>query len=216
MADASYDPLKQFWIQRGFSILDLNYRGSSGFGRRYRHSLQGSWGVLELEDVYHACAYALSRGWTERGKIFIRGNSAGGYTVLRALSDPRAQAAGICSGASHYGISDLLLLDHQTHKFESHYLRWLIGDPQLERKTYLERSPIYHFENFRIPLVFFQGELDPVVPYVQTRKLYQALKSIGLPVGWLSFSNERHGFRQGRNRAAVLEHEWRFYRQWLD
>ncbi|OMH39623.1 prolyl oligopeptidase family serine peptidase [Motiliproteus sp. MSK22-1] len=215
MADTGYDPLKQFWIQRGFSILDINYRGSSGFGRHYRHCLKGNWGKLELEDVYQACAYALSRGWTERGKIFIRGNSAGGYTVLRALSDPRAQAAGICSGASHYGISDLLLLDRQTHKFESCYLHWLIGDPQRARKEYLERSPIHHHENFKMPLIFFQGELDPVVPVVQTRQLYQALKSAGLPVGWLSFANERHGFRQGSNRARVLEHEWEFYRQFL-
>ncbi len=213
MADAGYNPLRQFWTGRGFAVLELNYRGSSGFGRSYRHCLKEQWGVLELEDLFSACEYLVRSQLADPRRIMVRGNSAGGYTVLRALADRRAAAAGLCAGASHYGISDLELLNSQTHKFESRYLHWLIGDPESARERYLERSAIHHPEAFATPLIFFQGALDPVVPAVQTRRLYRQLKLRGLPVALQSFADERHGFRQADNRARVLEQEWSFYQQ---
>lgn len=213
-ADGRYDPLKQYWLQRGFALLDLNYRGSSGYGRAYRQSLQGRWGISDAEDVIDAARFMIGQGWVDPDKVVVRGNSAGGYTTLQVLSHPSGQQW-IRAGASHYGISDLEQLAGETHKFESRYLDWLIGDRQLNRQDYRQRSPIHRPQQFSRPVIFFQGGLDRVVPATQTYRLYNQLKGLGLAVEYLAFANERHGFRQAKNRACVLEREWRFYRREL-
>ncbi len=218
MANSAFDPQKQFWLQRGFAILDLNYRGSSGYGRRYRHALKEAWGVADVEDVLAAARHCVNQGWVDPQRIFVRGNSAGGYTVLRALAQGDAASLGLCAGASHYGISDLERLNRETHKFESHYLHWLIGDPQQHRQRYIERSPIHHPQRLQLPVIFFQGGLDPVVPATQTYRLYQQLRQrttgeAGPAVEYLAFADERHGFKQAANRARVLARESAFYQR---
>ncbi|MEH6471540.1 MAG: prolyl oligopeptidase family serine peptidase [Halopseudomonas sp.] len=214
-ADARFDPLKQFWLQRGFVLLDLNYRGSSGYGRAYRHSLQGRWGQSDVDDVLAAARHCIQQGWADPRKIVVRGNSAGGYTVLQLLSQADADSP-IRTGASLYGISDLERLAQQTHKFESQYLSWLIGDPKQHRRRYRQRSPIHRAKSFSRPLIFFQGGLDRVVPATQTFTLYNQLKGRGLAVEYQAFANERHGFRYAASRAKVLQREWAFYRAQLD
>ncbi|MEH6812693.1 MAG: prolyl oligopeptidase family serine peptidase [Motiliproteus sp.] len=219
MANSSFDALKQYWTTRGFSILDLNYRGSTGYGRDYRHSLCQQWGVADMEDAFHGAAYCISEGWVDPDKVFIRGNSSGGYTVLRALSDQSQVVSGFesgfCSGASLYGISDLARLNQHTHKFESHYLHWLIGDAETEQVRYQQRSPLFYAEDFHKPVIFFQGELDRVVPAVQTRGLFEKLRQRQLEVEYLAFADERHGFKQAQNRAQVLQREFAFYQRRL-
>ncbi|MEH6824237.1 MAG: prolyl oligopeptidase family serine peptidase [Motiliproteus sp.] len=209
-ADGRYDPLKQFWLQRGFALLDLNYRGSTGYGRHYREQLQGQWGIADVEDVIAAARFFIGQGWVDPERIVVRGNSAGGYTTLQALSQPAGQQWLRC-GASHYGISDLERLASDTHKFESRYLDWLIGDRQTERLAYRSRSPVHRPEAFCRPLIFFQGGLDRVVPATQSYRLYNQLKGRGLAVEYQAFADERHGFRHARNRAQVLKREWAFY-----
>ncbi|MDP2547307.1 S9 family peptidase [Oceanobacter sp. 4_MG-2023] len=215
MADSSFDPQKQFWCDRGYGLLMLNYRGSSGFGRRYRQALAGQWGLTDVDDVLLACQYAQAQGWAQPGRILVRGNSAGGYTVLRVLSDDRAAAAGIGGGASLYGISDLALLNAHTHKFESRYLHWLIGDPVMDAQRYRQRSPIFRLDHFRLPVIFFQGQQDRVVPPPQTRRLFEALQARSVITDYVLFKGEGHGFRQQKNRATVLQREDAFYQQLL-
>ena len=206
MADASFDPLKCFWQQRGFGVLMVNYRGSSGFGRSYRHRLKGQWGVSDVEDVQAVIRYAVEQGWADPKHVFIRGNSAGGYTVLRALGQADISLRG---GASHYGISDLLQLDASTHKFESHYLQWLIGDIEEQRQRYLDLSPIHH--GVCRPVIFFQGQNDRVVPPDQTLNLHHQLQQQGVPTEHCLFAGEGHGFRQACHRQEVLLRELSFY-----
>ena len=208
MADASFDPLKHFWQQRGFAVLVVNYRGSSGFGRCYRHCLKGQWGISDVEDVQAVMRYAVEQGWADPDRIFIRGNSAGGYTVLRALGQSDMPLRG---GASHYGISDLLQLDASTHKFESHYLRWLIGDVEQQRQRYLDLSPIQH--GVCRPVIFFQGQNDRVVPPDQTLNLHHRLQQQGIPTEHCLFAGEGHGFRQACHRQEVLLRELSFYQR---
>ncbi len=209
-ADGRFDPLKQYWLQRGFALLDLNYRGSTGYGRAYRQRLQGQWGISDVEDVIASAQFFINQGWVDPDRIVIRGNSAGGYTCLQVLSQTAGQRW-VRTGASHYGISDLERLARETHKFESHYLDWLIGDLAEQRLNYRLRSPIHRPKDFCRPLIFFQGGLDRVVPATQTFTLYNQLKGRGLSVEYLAFADERHGFRQARNRARVLQREWQFY-----
>ena len=206
MADTSFDPLKRFWQQRGFGVLVLNYRGSSGFGREYRHRLKHSWGISDVEDVQAAIRYSIERGWADPKRVFIRGNSAGGYTVLRALGNDNIP---LCGGASHYGISDLIKLDASTHKYESHYLKWLVGDVTEYIQRYQERSPIY--QGVRQPVIFFQGKNDRIVPPEQTLDLHQQLKQRGIASEHCLFAGEGHGFRQACHRQEVLLRELSFY-----
>ncbi|MGB1092046.1 MAG: alpha/beta hydrolase family protein, partial [Oceanobacter sp.] len=210
-ADASLDMQKQYWSANGFHLLVLNYRGSSGFGRTYRHALKNNWGITDVEDVFSACQYLVQQRWAEPGAIFIRGNSAGGYTVLAALSDSNAREFGIAGGASLYGISDLELLNQHTHKFESEYLSWLIGDPEVHRQRYRERSAIHRLNDFELPVIFFQGANDRVVPPDQTQRIHDALKEKGVATEYCLFAGEGHGFRKAVNRQTVLERELAFY-----
>lgn len=202
-----FDPRIQYWTQRGFAIADINYRGSTGHGRAYRQALQHNWGVSDVEDACAAVGYLAGKGLIDGQRAFIRGSSAGGYTTLCALAFRDV----FCGGASLYGVSDPAALARDTHKFESDYLDWLIGDPQRDVERYEARTPLLHAEQIRVPVIFFQGELDAVVVPQQTRSMLQALLRNGLPAEAHFYPEERHGFRQAANLAHALEEEWKFY-----
>ncbi|MHB0764728.1 alpha/beta hydrolase family protein [Stutzerimonas sp. NM35] len=202
-----FDPRIQYWTQRGFAVADINYRGSSGFGRAYRQRLRGQWGVLDVEDACAAVAELARRGQIDPARTFIRGSSAGGYTALGAL----VADAGFRGGASLYGVSDPLALRRVTHKFEADYLDWLIGDPQADAERYRQRTPLYHAERIRVPVIFFQGGQDAVVLPEQTETMVAALREQGVAVEYRLYPEERHGFRQAYHLADALEREFRFY-----
>lgn len=201
------DPRIQFWTQRGFAVADLNYRGSTGYGREYRQSLHLNWGVADVEDACAVVAHLSERGLIDKDKAFIRGGSAGGYTTLCALAFRQVFRA----GASLYGVSDPIALAKATHKFEGDYLDWLIGDPERDVERYRARTPLLHADRIKVPVVFFQGELDAVVVPEQTRAMLEALLERGIPAQGHFYPDERHGFRKAANQAHALEAEWQFY-----
>ncbi|NBA96352.1 S9 family peptidase [Pseudomonas sp. R5(2019)] len=201
------DPRIQYWTQRGFAVADLNYRGSTSYGRAYRQALHLRWGEVDVEDACAVVAHLAERGLIDPQQAFIRGGSAGGYTTLCALAFHHVFRA----GASLYGVSDPLALTRATHKFEGDYLDWLIGDPERDAERYHARTPLLHAANIKVPVIFFQGELDAVVVPEQTRSMLQALKDNGIPAEGHFYANERHGFRTAANLAHALEHEWQFY-----
>ncbi len=204
-----FDAGIQFWTQRGFAVVDLNYRGSSGFGRAYRQHLHECWGVVDVED---ACAVvAFLAGRIDAGRAFVRGGSAGGFSALGAL----VAGGPFRAGASLYGVSDPLALAQVTHAFEGDYLAWLIGDPQRHPQRYRERAPLHQAARIRVPVIFFQGGLDAVVVPAQTEAMVEALTARGVPVEYRLYPEERHGFGLAANLADVLEREWRFYQRWL-
>lgn len=202
----------QFWTQRGFAVADLNYRGSVGFGRAYRQRLQGNWGVTDTEDVLAAIDHLAQRELIDPERVFIRGQSAGGFTTLNSLvhASGRFRAA-----ASLYGVSDLLQLRAVTHKFEADYIDWLIGDPLTQPERYQERSPLIQAAAISTPTIFFQGLRDAVVLPAQTEQMVAALEEQGVPVQYVRFDEERHGFRQPANLQHVLDTELSFYRMYL-
>ncbi len=201
------DPRIQFWCQRGFAVADLNYRGSSGYGRDYRMALHQRWGVVDVEDAGNAVTWLRDQGWVRSQRAFIRGSSAGGYTTLCAL----AMLDTFSGGASLYGVSDPKALALETHKFEADYLDWLIGDPARDAQRYAERTPLIHAERIQVPVIFFQGELDTVVVPEQTAAMVASLEAKGIPVQAHYYPQERHGFRLASNLAHALECEWAFY-----
>lgn len=203
------DPRIQYWTQRGFAVTDLNYRGSSGYGRAYRQALNLRWGEVDVEDACAVVAHLAKRGLIDGDKAFIRGGSAGGYTTLCALAFHNVFRA----GASLYGVSDPIALGRVTHKFEGDYLDWLIGDPVNDAERYAARTPLLHAGNIRVPMIFFQGELDAVVVPQQTRDMVEALQANGILVEAHYYADERHGFRKAGNQAHALEQEWLFYRR---
>lgn len=197
----------QYWTSRGFAILDVNYSGSTGFGRDYRERLKDCWGIIDVEDVCAGAEYLVAKGLADPERLLIKGGSAGGYTVLAALTFHETFKA----GASHYGIGDLTTLARDTHKFESRYLDKLVGPwPQAEA-VYRERSPIEHVEQLDCPVIFFQGLEDKVVPPNQAETMVDALKQRGIPVAYITFENEGHGFRSGDSIKMALEGELEFY-----
>jgi dipeptidyl aminopeptidase/acylaminoacyl peptidase len=202
-----FDPRIVFWTLRGYAVLDLNYRGSSGYGRAYRLRLAGQWGALEVEDIRAAIDQLACDGAIDPAQVFVRGASAGGYSALRAL----AELPGLRGGASLYGVSDPLALRRVTHKFEADYLDWLIGDPERDAERYRARTPLLQAERIAAPLIFFQGGLDAVVVPSQTESMVEALRRRGLPVEYHLFAEERHGFRQAANLATALRAEHAFY-----
>ncbi len=206
------DPRIQYWTHRGFAVADVNYRGSTGYGRAYRQALFMEWGVVDVEDACAVVDYLGNRGLIDPTKAFIRGSSAGGYTTLCALAFKNVFRA----GASLYGVSDPLALAKATHKFEADYLDWLIGDPDVEMARYWERTPLLHADQIKVPVIFFQGELDAVVVPAQTRDMLNALREKGIPAEGHFYPDERHGFRQASNLAHALETEWAFYRKVID
>ena len=206
-----FDPRIAFWTLRGYAVLDLNYRGSSSYGRAYRLRLGGEWGRIELEDIRAAVAQLAANGAIDPARVFVRGASAGGYSALCAL----AFSGGFRGGASLYGVSDPLGLRQVTHKFEADYLDWLIGDPLRDAQRYRARTPLLHADKIAAPVIFFQGGQDAVVLPAQTEAMVAALRARGLVVEYHLYPEERHGFRQASNLADALEREWRFYRHLL-
>ncbi|MBD1552170.1 S9 family peptidase [Pseudomonas typographi] len=197
----------QFWTQRGFSVAQLNYRGSTCYGRAYRQALHLHWGETDVEDACALVAWLGEKGLADPASAFIRGSSAGGYTTLCALAFTDV----FRGGASLYGVSDPAALARDTHKFETDYLHWLIGDPDIDQPVYAARTPLLHADRINVPVVFFQGELDKVVVPEQTRAMVAALAQRGVPVEAHYYPEERHGFHQAANMAGALEAEWRFY-----
>ncbi|MDD2059263.1 S9 family peptidase [Pseudomonas sp. GD03860] len=206
------DPRIQYWTQRGFAVADLNYRGSSGYGRDYRQALHLRWGEIDVEDACAVVDHLAKRQLIDPTQAFIRGGSAGGYTTLCALAFHDVFRA----GASLYGVSDPQALARATHKFEGDYLDWLIGDPLEDAERYRQRTPLLHAEQIKVPVIFFQGELDAVVVPEQTRSMLAALKANGVHAEGHFYPSERHGFRTAANLAHALEEEWRFYRRVLE
>lgn len=197
----------QYWTSRGFAVLDVNYGGSTGFNRSYRHRLNEVWGVVDVNDCVNGARAMVKAGRADEERLAIRGSSAGGYTTLAALTFRNTFKA----GASYYGISDLEALQEETHKFESRYNDWLIGQWPDEREIYLRRSPINHVDQLSCPVIFFQGTEDKVVPPGQAEKMALALKEKGLPVAFLPFEGEQHGFRKASTIIRALEAELYFY-----
>jgi dipeptidyl aminopeptidase/acylaminoacyl peptidase len=199
----------QFWTSRGFAYLVVNYGGSSGYGRDYRQRLNGQWGVVDVADSVNAARYVIDRGWADGNRVAITGGSAGGYTVLRALTSTHFFKA----GASHFGISDLEVFHTDTHKFESMYDQGLIGRWPEERHIYRERSAIHYLDQIDAPIILFQGLEDKIVPPNQAELIVSAMRTKGLPVAYIAFEGEQHGFRIAKNIKRSLEGELYFYSQ---
>ena len=197
----------QYWTSRGIAVLDVNYGGSSGYGRAYRERLNGQWGIVDVDDCVNGARNLVERGEVDGNRLAIRGGSAGGYTTLCALTFRNTFKA----GASHYGISDLEALAKDTHKFESRYLDGLIGAYPERRDLYIERSPIHFTDWLNCPMIIFQGLEDKVVPPNQAEKMVEAVRAKKLPVAYLTFEGEQHGFRKAENIKRVLEAELYFY-----
>jgi dipeptidyl aminopeptidase/acylaminoacyl peptidase len=196
-----------FWTSRGFGVVDVNYRGSSGYGREYRQRLQGGWGVLDSDDCIAAAQYLTAAGEVDGERLAIRGGSAGGYATLCALVFHDAFA----TGASYYGVAELETLATDTHKFESRYLDGLIGPYPEQKDLYYERSPIHFVERLRAAVILFQGLEDEVVPPSQSETMVAALQRNGVPHAYLAFAGEAHGFRRSETEIRCLEAELYFY-----
>lgn len=197
----------QYWTSRGIAVLDVNYSGSTGYGRAYRLRLNGQWGIVDVADCENGARYLVERGEVDGKRLAITGGSAGGYTTLCALTFGDTFKA----GASYYGVSDLEVLTQDTHKFESRYLDTLIGPYPEYRNLYRERSPIYHTQHLACPMIILQGLEDKIVPPNQAEMMFKAVHSKGLPVAYLTFEGEQHGFRRAENLKRALEAELYFY-----
>lgn len=207
MASSTLKLATQFWTSRGIAVLDVNYGGSSGFGRAYRDLLKGQWGVVDVEDCVAGAQYLADQGLVDRERLVIRGGSAGGLTTLCALEFFDVFKA----GASYYGVSDLKGLDADSHKFESRYNEYLIAPKAQADAVYAARSPINHTDKLRRPMIFFQGLDDKVVPPPQSEVMVDALRARGVPVAYLTLEGEGHGFRKADSIVRTLEAELYFY-----
>lgn len=197
----------QYWTSRGFAVFDVNYGGSTGYGRAYRERLKGNWGIVDVDDCCNGARWLAEQGWVDGKRMAISGGSAGGFTTLAALVFKNVFTA----GASHYGVSDLEALAKDTHKFESRYLDSLVGPYPERRELYLARSPIHHADRLAAPIILFQGDSDLVVPPNQSEMMFQAAKSRGVPTAYLLFAGEQHGFRRAENIKRAVEAEFYFY-----
>jgi dipeptidyl aminopeptidase/acylaminoacyl peptidase len=206
-ASSQFNLATQFWTSRGFAVCDVNYGGSTGFGRAYRERLNGRWGEVDVEDCLNAARHLVAAGRADPARLAITGGSAGGFTTLAALTFHRVFKA----GASHYGVSDLEALAKETHKFESRYLDRLIGPYPAALELYQARSPIHHVDRLACPMIFFQGLEDVIVPPNQAEAMVDALRAKGLPVAYLAFEGEQHGFRKADTIQTVRRAELAFY-----
>lgn len=197
----------QYWTSRGFAVLDVNYRGSTGYGRAYRNALRGQWGVYDVDDVCAGAQHLADQGLADAKRLIIKGSSAGGYTVLAALAFRQV----FCAGTSLYGIGDLTALATDTHKFESRYLDSLIAPWPAGEAVYRARSPLLHADKLNCPVIFFQGLQDLVVPPNQAQAMVDALVKKGVPTAHITFATEGHGFREAQSIVDQLELELNFY-----
>jgi dipeptidyl aminopeptidase/acylaminoacyl peptidase len=197
----------QYWTSRGFAVLDVNYGGSTGYGTEYRRRLNGQWGIVDVDDCANGARFLSERGLADSNRLAITGGSAGGYTTLAALTFRDVFRA----GGSHYGVSDTAALARDTHKFESRYLDGLIGPYPERSDLYDERSPVKHTEQLSCPIIFFQGLEDKIVPPNQAEMMVDALRAKGLPVAYVAFEGEQHGFRRAENIKRALDGEFYFY-----
>ncbi|HLQ85453.1 MAG TPA: prolyl oligopeptidase family serine peptidase [Salinisphaeraceae bacterium] len=198
----------QYWTSRGYAVLDVNYRGSTGYGRAYRQKLNGAWGIADVEDCVYGARQLAADGRIDAARIVITGSSAGGYTVLSVLTFTELAAA----GASYYGIADLQALLATTHKFESRYLERLIGE---DPAVFKARSPLHHAECLACPVLFLQGQQDKIVPPDQAAHMAAALRARSVPVAQVNFADEGHGFRRAENISHAIAAEQSFYQQVL-
>ena len=202
----------QFWTSRGWALVDVNYGGSTGYGTEYRRRLNGSWGVVDVDDCVNAARHLVEQGLADPSRVAIAGGSAGGYTTLAALTTRDFFRA----GANHFGLSDLVPFAKDTHKFESRYLDSMIGPYPEREDLYIERSPLTHIDHLSCPLIVFQGLEDKIVPPSQSEFIVEAARRKGLPVAYLAFEGEQHGFRQAKNIKRALDGEMYFYSQVFD
>lgn len=197
----------QYWTSRGFAVLDVDYGGSTGYGRAYRDALKGNWGIVDIEDCEYGAQHLINQKKVDPQKIAIQGGSAGGYTTLAALTFGKLFTV----GASYYGVSDLSALAQQTHKFESHYLESLVAPYPARKDIYTARSPLYSVDKLHCPVIFFQGTEDRVVPVNQAQMMYDALKNRGILTELVLYEGEQHGFRRAENIRDALHKELAFY-----
>jgi dipeptidyl aminopeptidase/acylaminoacyl peptidase len=197
----------QYWTSRGFAVVDVNYGGSTGYGREYRERLNGNWGVVDVNDCVNAARFLVEQGKADASRLIIRGGSAGGYTTLAALTFKDYFKA----GASYFGISDLAALEQDCHKFEARYNHSLIGPHPEAEELYIARSPIHHTEGLSCPIILFQGLDDKVVPPNQSEMMVEALRTKGIPVAYIALEGEGHGFRKAENIKRTLDAELYFY-----
>ena len=197
----------QYWTSRGIAVLDVNYGGSTGYGTAYRRRLNGQWGIVDVDDCVNGARYLVERGQVDGDRLAIKGGSAGGYTTLCALTFRDVFKA----GTSYYGVSDLEALAKETHKFESRYLDTIVGPYPDRRDLYVKRSPIHHTDRLSCPVILFQGLEDKVVPPNQAEMMLKALRQKGLPVAYVPFEGEQHGFRRAENIKRALDAELYFY-----
>ncbi len=197
----------QFWTSRGIAVLDVNYGGSTGYGRAYRERLNSQWGIVDVDDCVNGARYLVQQGLVDGERLMISGGSAGGYTTLCALTFRDTFKA----GASYYGVSDAEALARDTHKFESRYLDRLIGPYPEQRERYVQRSPVHFADRINVPLILLQGLEDVIVPPSQSEAMFAAARAKGLPTAYLTFEGEQHGFRKAKNIKRALEAELYFY-----
>lgn len=207
MARTSLDLATHYWTSRGLAVVDVDYGGSVGYGRAYRRRLRGRWGVVDVQDCAAAARHLVQAGAVDGERLAIRGGSAGGFTTLAALANLRLFHA----GASYYGVSDLEALARDTHKFESRYLDGLVGPYPEAKEVYEARSPLHHADRITAALILFQGQEDPVVPPDQSESMVRVLRERGVPVAYVPFKGEMHGFRRGESIKKALEVELSFY-----
>ncbi|MDO6825495.1 prolyl oligopeptidase family serine peptidase [Marinobacter sp. 1_MG-2023] len=206
-----FNPLIQFWCQRGFAVAEVNYRGSSGYGRAFRLALAECWGDIDVQDMARAAEFLKAAGYVNGKSTFIQGRSSGGYTALMALSQDQRYEA----GASQFGVTDPLQLRRMTHRFESGYLDWLLGNPEDHSQRWQERTPRLRTATIASPVIFFQGGQDKVVVPEQTRMMVEAMQQAGLKPELHWFPDEGHGILKQVNQAAMLEALYSFYQQRL-
>ena len=199
----------QYWTSRGFAAVDVNYGGSSGYGRAYRQELNGNWGVVDVEDTIAAVRFLINTGRADPKRTAISSGSAGGYTVLVALSTSDVFKA----GTDYFGVSDMTALARDTHKFESRYLDSLIGPLPQAQSVYDNRSPLNHLDGFKVPVLVLQGADDPVVPPNQSQRIVEALRARHVPVAYVLYPGEGHGFRKPANIINSVQAELSFYGQ---
>lgn len=207
MAKGSFQLKQQFWTSRGFAVLDVNYGGSTGYGKHYRNLLNSNWGIVDVEDCENGAIYLAKQGLVDANKLVIRGGSAGGYTTLAALAFRKAFKA----GGNYFGVADITALANDTHKFEQRYMEHLVGEYPKEKAIWEARSPINSVDKIESPLIIFQGEDDPIVPKNQSEMIYEALKKRGIKTELHLYPGEEHGFRQAPNIIHSLKSELKFY-----